>query len=384
MNKMTLLVLGLASVLSSPGLAYPPDNAAVLYYRAFSLMEYPEEKEIHDAIWDYAKGRMDITDPVVYYLDKHKHVIKMVLDAGTVTHCDWGLDYSEGIDMLFPKLAPARHAGFTVLAQARRDFQAGHVDRAFDLCFAVHRMGRHVDNDCMISRLVGIALNALTNGVMRDFLGAAPLDEYTLTQLKSRILEITSYRNTLKAAVQKESMICTNSICLAGQASLLKCLQENGSEKSEAFTRIQAGDVKFLEESLQYYLSFMTDSLNALDLPFSEAYARLVELEKKPAADVQNDPVALITAIHYPALWQCLCLDVRCQTDFNALKTGLEILLMKARTGHLPESLPLDMPKDLFSGRDFVYEKDKDGFVLLCQAPDPSKEEVLAFSFGLP
>ena len=37
--------------------------------------------------------------------------------------------------------------------------------------------------------------------------------------------------------------------------------------------------------------------------------------------------------------------------------------------------------KDLFSGKDFVYETTKDGFVLKCQGKDMVKDKVHEYSF---
>jgi len=131
-------------------------------------------------------------------------------------------------------------------------------------------------------------------------------------------------------------------------------------------------------------LNFMASALEALDLPFAEAYAKLTELENKPGVDAKTNDYALVTAALTPALWKCLWLDTRVQTEFNALITGIEILSTCARTGQLPPALPAHMPKDLFSGLDFAYEKTSTGFVLRCQVLDPNKKEHLKFEFALP
>lgn len=384
MRTIHHILLLVTCIAGSAAWAYPPDNAAVLYYRAFSLIEYPEESELRDALWDFRKGDIELTESARLYLDQHEHVIKILMDAAMVSQCDWGLDYSQGIEMMFPKLSQARHAGNLLLAYARKEHLAGNTNQALDLCWAVHRMGRHVDNDCIVSHLVGIALNAITNNIIRDILGDGLYDEGTLTHLRSTISEITIQMNTLKAAVQKDSIHCANSICPAGQAALLKCLRDGDPDETTAIAKIETADAAFWESSLQYYLEFMVSVQNALDLPFAEAYAKLGVLEKKPVLDAKTNDHALIATILTPAIRKCLCLDIKNQTDFNALKTGMEILLIKSRTGRLPDRLPPNMPKDLFSGLDFVYEKTNTGFVLHCQAPEPSKKEILEFAFVVP
>ena len=46
-----------------------------------------------------------------------------------------------------------------------------------------------------------------------------------------------------------------------------------------------------------------------------------------------------------------------------------------------PVLAPAGLPPDLFSGRDFQYEKTKDGFVLRCQGKDLSKDKIYEYEF---
>jgi hypothetical protein len=82
-----------------------------------------------------------------------------------------------------------------------------------------------------------------------------------------------------------------------------------------------------------------------------------------------------------PALSKIVGLDLKARTQFNAVKTALELYIVKAKTGQLPDALIDNMPRDLFSGEDFKYEKTKDGFVLRCQGKDLSKDEIYEYKF---
>jgi hypothetical protein len=39
------------------------------------------------------------------------------------------------------------------------------------------------------------------------------------------------------------------------------------------------------------------------------------------------------------------------------------------------------LPKDLFSGKDFEYEKAADGFILRCQGKDLNRNEIYEYKF---
>jgi hypothetical protein len=90
-NKLTKLVLVAAVLMhASPALAYPPDNAAVLYYKAFTLYEQPDN--IGNALWDYWKGKIESNEKIEECIEKNRRIIDIVLDATRIDDCDWGLD----------------------------------------------------------------------------------------------------------------------------------------------------------------------------------------------------------------------------------------------------------------------------------------------------
>jgi len=51
----------------------------------------------------------------------------------------------------------------------------------------------------------------------------------------------------------------------------------------------------------------------------------------------------------------------------NSIKAAVEIYLIVAKTGQLPEKLPEHLPKDPTTGRNFVYEIMDEGFALRCR-----------------
>jgi len=66
---------------------------------------------------------------------------------------------------------------------------------------------------------------------------------------------------------------------------------------------------------------------------------------------------------------------------FNALKTAVEVYLVGAQTGRLPETLSAYAPKDPFSGQEFEYEVTQSGFVLRCRAADLDGNRIREYDF---
>jgi len=54
--------------------------------------------------------------------------------------------------------------------------------------------------------------------------------------------------------------------------------------------------------------------------------------------------------------------------QINCTKAAVELYLIMAKTGQLPKDLPDYLPKDPYTGRDFLYEITDDGFILGCQS----------------
>ena len=55
------------------------------------------------------------------------------------------------------------------------------------------------------------------------------------------------------------------------------------------------------------------------------------------------------------------------RAHINGVKAAVEVYLVVAKTGQLPETLPEGLPKDPSTGQDFVYEITDEGFALRCQ-----------------
>ena len=86
--------------------AYPPDNAAVLYYKAAML--YEVDNEMSDMLADLPKDEIQVNDEIREFVKKNRLIIDTVLDASEVKNCDWGLDISQGFEMEVPHLSKIR------------------------------------------------------------------------------------------------------------------------------------------------------------------------------------------------------------------------------------------------------------------------------------
>jgi len=375
-----ITVLTFASVLE----AYPPDNAAVLYYKAFLILKEPSE-DMEKMLTDLRDGKIKPNDEIRQYLQENRHAIEFVETAAGVQNCDWGYDISKGFEVLLPELSKIRRMAFLLTDEAQILAEEGDYKAALDKCLTIHKMARHVGDRLLISYLVGNALNALANKHIGEILSQMPDDVESLTWLKNQIFDITSRTNTLKAALSSEREIALQQIRKENINTVLDSLGDvpDGMSK-DAIEKVRNGDEEFFRASREYYSNFVTSVQLALDLPYPQSRQQLEQLHKKAEKQAADNPSAILSAALWPAAAKICTLEVRAGTNFNALKAAIDIYIIKAKTGRLPETLPAGLPRDLFSGKDFEYQRKKDGFVLRCRGKDLDKDEILQYRFKVP
>ncbi len=379
-NKFTQVTCSILVVLVSTSLvfAYPPDNAAVLYYRA--SLNYNVNETMKDKLTGFIKGNIDIDEEIKTYVQSNKIWIKQFVDAGEAPHCDWGVDYSQGIATLMPPFAALRNIANIVLAQAKITAESGDYNRALDLCLSVHKAGNNIaDGGMLISHLVGISLDGRANQCIVDILGNVSDNPEILIRLRGQIFDVSGKFPSLKTSLNKDLSTCGQDICKERAAYILDTVGDQISKENARI--IRQADEDFFKASKEYFLNHQAAILTAIELPYSQSFEELVRLDKKLRQDFKKNINSILTNNFVPAIDRILCLDIRSKTHFNAIKTAIEIYIIKAKTGKLPDALPAGLPGDLFSGKDFKYKKTAEGFTLRCRGKDLSKDEIYKYEF---
>jgi hypothetical protein len=363
----------------SPVAAYPPDNAAVLYYKAFML--YEAKDEIKSALDDYRQRRIALNKTIEEYLAKNRRVIDIVLDAARIEHCDWGLDYSQGTEVLLPPHYEVRDILFLIAAEAAMQADKGDYRKALERCLAMYRMARHVNERPLICYLVGTGVNAVTHKCVTRFLGEMAPDVETLTWLRAELVELDKQPFSVKSSLdwKREAGVVSMSPAMIGGAVEMGI--DDGEFRTEVLERIRTADAAFFARNVAYWNDFMDDIQAAFKLTYAQARAELQRLDKKPCEEFDRNTDATLTSCFAPAFLRIHGLSVRLETQSNAVGTALDLYLAKARTGRLPDALPADAPRDAFSGKPFEYVRTATGFVLRCRSKDLDKDKAYEYEF---
>lgn len=365
--------------------AYPPDNAAVLYYRSFMVIKEPN-KAVQKAIEDFRKNKIESNKAIRRHLALNAHVIELLETAADIPRCDWGRDESKGFDLLLPELSKMRQNTYLLDTEAKRLKEERKVKKALDKYLTMHKLARHVGDDLLISYLVGVSIGTLANEGIQAILPDLLSDAATLTWLKSQLVDIATSSISIKAALSREKEIAMKEIRHDKVETILAALgseDAQGQAVTDAIAKVRQGDERFFSDSRRHYARVMTDVIMALDLPYDQSQKRLSAIIERIEKDAKTNPTAILTAIVAPGAAKVTSVHTRNVTFANAIQVALEIYTVKAKTGRLPDTLPHGLPIDLFSGKAFVYQKISDGFLLRCQAKDLSKDKVHEYRFGV-
>lgn len=186
-QRIILLLIVTLAACARPVTAYPPDNAAVLYYKAFML--YKEQDGMAAMLQDYRKDRIELNEQIEQYIEKNRPVIDILLDASRIDHCDWGLDYSRGTELLLPPHHEVRQVIWLIAADATLQAERGHYRQALERCLAMYRMARHLNERPLICYIIGTAIKALAHGSFTQILSEMPPDVETLQWLQAELIE---------------------------------------------------------------------------------------------------------------------------------------------------------------------------------------------------
>jgi len=377
----TVVLLYLASSLASVAQAYPPDpdNAALVYYQAFLLCEQQDE-EARDALSEFAKGERAVSDEIREHVGRCQAAVESGTAAAGMQHCNWGLRYSQGFSMQLPHLAPVRLLHWIILSDARLHAADGDYRTAFDRCLDVRRMAQHVGDDTLISMLVAVALDRSANARIRDFLSDSKADVETLQWLKDQMADMSGKLPSARRPMGYEREIAMEIMRPEKRDQLVKVLEGTGAEITEE--QLAMADEDFLARNRAYYSEFLTELQTALGAPggYEQRYRRLNELVEQMARASNTDTSATLTATFAPGLAKIYNQQVLAEANANVTQAAVDICIIRATTGTLPQKLPAGLPKDPFSGRDFEYEREDNGFVLRCRARDLVKDTVHEYS----
>jgi len=356
--------------------AYPPDNAAVLYYKAFMVMP-KNTVEVMDKI-----SLADINEPnetLKAFLKENGPAIKLIEDASKVEQCDWGDDYSQGFELLVPYLVPVKTGMQLAFLKARTQFWQKDYDGTIETLLNNYRMASHVADGTDVCYMLGSAIEGRTSVLIGEYLGKISANEAQLNRIKFELSELEKRHISQEIILERYIVSINFSSKGLGKQIVSGLVDDTLSKK--ILEQIKNGDEQFWADNEKYFLERGAEAKSAMQFPYERAIPALQAINNQIKEDANSNPNAMITHILWPAVDKLLNVRVRDRNRVNALRAAVEIYLSKCKAGNLPMSLPAGLPVDLYSGKEFGYEVKAGGFVLRARGKDLINNEIPVYEF---
>jgi hypothetical protein len=104
-------------------------------------------------------------------------------------------------------------------------------------------------------------------------------------------------------------------------------------------------------------------------------------MDEELTRDFEKNLDANLTVSLAPPWHKIYIQSIGLGTHFNAIRAAIEIYILKAKAGKLPDTLPAGLPGDLFSGKALEYERDKEGFILRCRGNGLGRDDMIEYQF---
>ena len=353
-------------------------NAALLYYQAFIAL--PELGQVIDAKLSGVRGGREEPDAQVrIFLGQSLPVIEMFRAASRILQCIWGVVPDNEVNR-YSLRRKSTNLSRVLLTDARTLVADRKFYAALEQCLTVRRFARHVREDPELSGYSKYH-DQLALSTARDILGIIPPDADILVWFRNQLAEVPGPR--LSSA---EDMLKTHELNIMqtnpDNLGYLKeqAVQEAEGEQAKEDIRNLTNE-EFLSRVREAFAHFadpicrILDSEMAYEQKNSQMLRFIDESEKKASPDpVVKAVTAIVTSI-------ILLIDREYRAELahaahvSGLRAAVEIYLVLAKAGRLPEELPEHLPKDPFTRRAFVYEITDEGFAFRCQSGLPPRAE---------
>jgi len=393
-----------------------PNNAALLYYQAFLLCPEPDYvtkqviREIQSEDFDkYLKsGKLQFGNKTEEQIRKVEEEIKshapdpnkvirefirdcrgaieLAQAASEIPRCDWGLLYSRGFDYGGPKTSEIRNLTNVLRLDALILAIDGDQRAAFDRCLMMCRFACHVGDDNLNLYLASISVDSLVFDCIRRLLNSVKPHQETLMLFKQQLAIRKNSSESFIKVLNGNVEVTLNQ--LSTNKKTLKYVRDEFIKKSTEDAVRQdikmMTDEEFIAIVKKPYIDYMNSIVEVIDsdIPYQQKCGRIENLTANLEAEHGRLGIPRMSLMtDTDMLLRIYEIHIRHAAHLNAMMTAIEIMLICARTGRLPEQLPGYLPVDPFTDRPFGYELTDSGFALICSDVAFKKLKRLSLEF---
>jgi len=204
----------------------------------------------------------------------------------------------------------------------------------------------------------------------RSVLEIMPPDENTLRWLSKELAEAPQISDVMLTRIRYDLehwLPMLRELWAANFPIVRKNLAKkstNEAKKREALALTDDELIALIREPFEAIRRSVLDTLGS-EMTYAQRHAKLESLSEEYWEKQKNNPAIIPPLL---ALVDEMVgnydIQVANTSDCNAYGVAVNVYLHKSISGQLPQTLPDDVPKDPFTGKDFQYRLTDEGFVL--------------------
>jgi hypothetical protein len=367
---------------TSPFQGFPEDATEIMEAYDQLLFTTMKPLQASDVPWrDVPQRWHDWSDEtrqqVAELLAEHQEVVREIRETAERGGPVYPLDFSKGLAMDLPHLAPMRECARLLRADAIIKAMEGNKSEAFEDIIAGMKLGEALAQEpVLISQLVRIAMNGILSSGLQASLDGGDLSPEQTRRLMMQIARARDRRafaDSLAGELHVGLQIFSG--LRAGDPAKLNALNQAmgvGSQDTmdklfRDFYRSPFGR-PWLNMDAATYADIIGRACSAAEQPYYEAAPELNQIEM----DFANLPLTRVLSNRLtPGLMRACEAQARHEAILDLMQIGILVEQHHARTGSYPETLDAivpelggSLPVDPFTGKPYQYQPSDDGFLL--------------------
>lgn len=371
-----IISLGCAILMNVVVLAeeHKPDNRALLYYQAFLLC--PDRDDIPIYVRQKSSDlSVEEVEKLRKYMKDYQHVIQLLEAASSAPRCDMAIPRSQwnmAHEVELKLMRCLTSAAVLIGANVRVLTADGDYRTALSQSLMLRRVAWDIVDDHFLgfNELILVSKDRASMKYIRLVLDVMPPDEKTLRWLSERLSKAPRISDVRTTRIKQRYDYWLQRK-RQGKTDVLRNIRQKLAEKAKDDAQkreaLALTDNEVIELMRKPYEKFIQSAIVAMEseMSYEQRKATLESLRKEFDVHAEGNP-----AITFPMLifvdnivdfYNVQVADTRWS---NAFEAAVQIYLVKATTGRLPEKVPEDFPKDPLTGKEFIYKVTDEGFLL--------------------
>jgi len=358
------------------------ENAAILYNKAFELMKQKETSEMIETIKN-VKSFSDISQwtdkqreeiPKLVNSRDAQDIYQLLEEGSRKPKCNFNPEYEKGFEMLIllPHLSTMRDAVELLCIKTLLEAEAGNLEEAIDTLLIGLRFSNHLkDEQTLISQLVRITCDQLLIECIKGISYSRVIPE---GQAALIINELSTHKDVepfVKCTDMERVGLGTwafERILRAKPRELKGVIFINYSPHTPLIFIVALLGKPIFKKDFVCYLTFLSGIRDSYNVPYYE----LAKQVKNKTRGEDIPKYCIFTRAVLPTLNRARENVAKYHADIDVCRTSLALKIYKAKNGAYPKTLSFfsELPIDPFNGKELIYKKSGNGFILYSVGPN--------------